>query len=144
QCKVMDRMIGTHDGVDGPGTAGAPRWGIPKSAPSKRRVRRSWSSLSAEDKKKVVDAFVALKQAKVGSDSPGAARANYTSICDGVGQPAYERNLYDYYVEAHMNAFLSMDTPIEHHHSMSHMGPQFLPWHRYVLLRIEADMAELL
>ncbi|MCB9748889.1 MAG: tyrosinase family protein [Myxococcales bacterium] len=52
------------------------------------------------------------------------------------------RNLYDYYVEAHANAFLSMGTPVESMHSMSHMGPQFLPWHRYVLLRIEADIAE--
>lgn len=144
QCKVMDLMIGTHDGVVGPGTAGAPRWGIPKSPPATRRVRRSWSSLSAADKKKVVDAFVALKKVTVDSGSPGAARANYDSICGPVGQPAYARNLYDYYVEAHMNAFLSMGTPVESHHQMSHMGPQFLPWHRYVLLRIEADMAELL
>ncbi|MCA9661196.1 MAG: tyrosinase family protein [Myxococcales bacterium] len=142
QCKVMDSMIGKHDGVFGPGTADAPRWGIPESKPAKAKVRRSWSKLDDAEKKRVIDGFLALKQVTVGSGKPGAARADYDSICGPVGQPAYERNLYDYYVEAHMNAFLSMGTPIEGHMQMSHMGPQFLPWHRYLLLRIEADIAE--
>ncbi|MCX4248002.1 tyrosinase family protein [Paraliomyxa miuraensis] len=141
-CKVMDGMIGNHDGVPGPGTAGAARWGIPAKPPAKAKVRRSYSSLSDAEKKKVVDAFVALKKVTTGSGSPGSSRANYDSICGPVGQPQYERNLYDYYVEAHMNAFMSMGTPVEAHHSMSHMGPQFLPWHRYLLLRVEADLAE--
>ncbi|MCA9705026.1 MAG: tyrosinase family protein [Myxococcales bacterium] len=141
-CKVMDGMVGTHDGVFGPGTAGAPRWGIPAAKPAAPRIRRSWSTLDDAAKKQVIDGFVALKQVTAGSGKPGASRAEYDSICGPVGQPAYARNLYDYYVEAHMNAFLSMGTPMEAHTQMSHMGPQFLPWHRYLLLRIEADLAE--
>lgn len=144
QCKVMDAMIGTHDGVVAPGSAGAPRWGIPARKPKKARVRRSWSTLSADEKRRVVDGFVALKKVTVGSGDKGSSRANYESLCAAAEQPAYERNLYDYYVEAHVNAFVSMGTPAEEHHSMSHMGPQFLPWHRYLLLRVEADLAEVL
>lgn len=142
QCKAMNALTGQHDGVFTPGTGGAPRWGIPDAPPATRRVRRAWSKLSAAEKKKVVDAFVALKKITVDSGHPGSARANYDSVCEAVGQPGYARNLYDYYVEAHVNAFLSMHTKAESMLAMSHMGPNFLPWHRYLLLRLEADLGE--
>ena len=144
ECNVIERQIGTNDGFNVPGVAGAPTWGLPDESTEEPRVRRSWTSLTDDEKRTVLDGFMALKQVTVSSGDPGSERANYTSICDELDLEPYERNLYDYYVEAHMNAFLSMGTPYESMMSMSHMGPQFLPWHRYLLLRIEADMAEVL
>ena len=75
----------------------------------------------------------------VDSGASGSGRADYTSFCDH-----YSRNLYDFYVELHVSAFVSMDTDDMSHMAMAHMGPQFLPWHRYYLLRLEADMQEVL
>ncbi|MCB9745314.1 MAG: tyrosinase family protein [Alphaproteobacteria bacterium] len=144
RCNLIERQVGTHEGFYAPGDAGYADWGFPLETPPQPRVRRSWTSLSLEEQRRVLDAFVALKQVKVGSGDPGSERADYTSLCSELGLEPYERNLYDYYVEAHTNAFLSMGTDAEPHHAMSHMGPQFLPWHRYLLLRVEADMAEIL
>lgn len=141
-CNAIAGSMGQHDGFDAPGEAGAPRWGLLEATPETLRVRRSWSSLSDEEKEQVVQAFLLLKNTTVESGDPGSARADYDSLCEATGQAPYERNLYDYYVEAHANAFLSMMTPVQGMDNMSHMGPQFLPWHRYLLLRIEADMAE--
>jgi tyrosinase len=141
-CLQIDATVGLHDGLDVPGGAGAPRWGIPQAFPFTRRIRRSWSTLSDSEKTQVIDAFIALKSITVDSGNPGSTRANYNSFCDELGLQTYDRNLYDYYVEAHANAWVSMMTRFEGHTQMAHMGPQFLPWHRYVLLRIEADMGE--
>jgi len=141
-CEQINAGMGLHDGYDVPGIAGAPRWGIPETTPTTRRVRRSWSTLSDVEKTQVIDAFIALKNITVDSGDLGSARADYDSFCDELGLQSYERNLYDYYVEAHMNAFVSMKTPFQEHIRMAHMGPQFLAWHRYLVLRIEADMAE--
>ena len=143
-CEQINASMGLHDGYDVPGIAGAPRWGIPETTPPTRRVRRSWSTLSDVEKTQVIDAFIALKNITVDSGDPGSARADYDSFCDELGLQSYERNLYDYYVEAHMNAFVSMKTPFQEHIRMAHMGPQFLAWHRYLLLRLEADMAEVI
>ncbi|MCA9715824.1 MAG: tyrosinase family protein [Myxococcales bacterium] len=127
-----------------PGVAGAPRWGLPPAPPPAPRVRRSWSSLSAADKQQVVDAFLALKSVTVDSGDPGSSRAAYNSFCEDaqLGLTPYAKNLYDFYVEAHINAFVSMRTEQMPMSRMAHMAPQFLPWHRYLLLRLEADMAE--
>lgn len=141
-CKLTLMGAGSHDGFAVPGVAGAPRWGMPGTPPSTTRVRRSWSKLDAAEKKTVVDAFLALKSITVDSGDPGSARAGYTSFCDEPGLQAYEKNLYDFYVEAHTNAWISMMTPEESHTQMTHGAPQFLAWHRYLLLRLEADMAE--
>ncbi|WP_428267394.1 tyrosinase family protein [Haliangium sp.] len=141
-CMQIEAGVGTHDGLDVPGVSGAPRWGIPDTPPATRRVRRSWSTLTDQDKQAVIDAFVALKNITVDSGDPGSARADYTSFCDELGLTPYPRNLYDFYVEAHANAFISMMTQYQGVTRMAHMGPQFLPWHRYLLLRLEADMAE--
>lgn len=123
-----------------PGTSGAERWGMPEGAASSVRVRRSWSTLNDAEKKQVVDAFLKLKQTTVGSGAPGAERTDYGTFCEG----SYARNLYDYYVELHLGAFTSMETDDMSHTQMAHMGPQFLPWHRYYLLRLEADMQQVL
>jgi hypothetical protein len=101
------------------------------------RVRRSWSTLSDAEKSQVIDAFIALKNTPT----------DYTRFCDPgvVDAPdlvSYGKNKYDYYVEAHYAAFVSMDTDDMDHMQMAHMGPQFLPWHRYLLLRLEADLQE--
>jgi tyrosinase len=141
-CKVTQMGMGSSGGYALPGVAGAPRWGMPVTPPTTLRVRRSWSSLGDSEKKKVVDAFIALKRITVKSDDPGSARANYTSFCDELGLQSYERNLYDFYVEAHMNAYISMMTAQQGMSQMTHMAPQFLAWHRYLLLRLEADMGE--
>ncbi|GAB4535360.1 MAG: tyrosinase family protein [Haliangiales bacterium] len=141
-CQAAHSGAGMHDGFAIPGVAGAPRWGIPASPPASPRVRRSWSTLDADDKQAVIDAFLALKNITLDSGDPGSARADYQSFCDQLGLQRYTRNLYDYYVEAHANAFVSMRTPEQPMTSMAHMGPQFLPWHRYLILRLEADMGE--
>lgn len=141
-CMQIESGIGLHGGFDLPGVAGAPRWGIPDMPPATRRVRRSWSTLTDQEKKTVVDAFIALKNITVDSGDPGSTRADYTSFCDELGLQSYARNLYDFYVESHANTFISMMTPHQRMPQMAHMGPQFLPWHRYLLLRLEADMAE--
>lgn len=142
-CEKIAETVGLHDGFDAPGVAGAPRWGIPETIPDSRRVRRSWSTLSGDEKRKVLDAFLALKNVTVDSGDPGSSRANYNSLCEATGQTGYKRNLYDFYVEAHMNAFISMGTPHETMMQMSHQAPQFMVWHRYLLLRMEADLAEI-
>jgi tyrosinase len=141
-CKLIQSGDGKNSGYAVPGVAGAPRWGIPKTPPATRRVRRSWSTLSNDEKKKVVDAFIALKSITVDSGDPGSARAGYTSFCDELGLQSYAKNLYDFYVEAHVNAYISMMTPYQSHSQMAHMAPQFLAWHRYLLVRLEADIGE--
>ena len=141
-CQQASAGVGLHGGFAVPGVAGAPRWGIPPMPPVATRMRRSWSSLSPAEKQEVVDAFIALKFITVDSGDPGSARADYNSFCDELGLGGYSLNLYDYYVESHANAFVSMMTPEQPHTSMAHMGPQFLPWHRYLLLRLEVDMGE--
>jgi hypothetical protein len=141
-CGLIYSAVALHDGLDVPGGAGAPRWGLQEAAPATRRVRRSWSTLSGAEKMQVVDAFIALKNVTVDSGDPGSARADYDSFCEELGLPSYERNLYDYYVEAHTNAWVSMGTRFEDHTQMAHMGPQFLAWHRYLILRMEVDMGE--
>lgn len=143
-CKLTSMGMGASGGYAIPGVAGAPKWGMPSAPPPMRRIRRSWTSLNDADKKKVVDAFIALKNITVSSGDPGSARANYTSFCDELGLTSYERNLYDFYVEAHMNAYVSMMTSTQSMAQMAHMAPQFLAWHRYLMLRIEADMGEAL
>lgn len=136
--QVINKSIrGEAHGV--PGVSGAGRWGMPAGeAGGPRRVRRSWSSLDKVEKKRVVDAFLKLKQTTAGSGAPGAERADYASFC----QNGYARNLYDYYVELHQSAFVSMESTDMGHAQMPHMGPQFFPWHRYLLLRLEADMRQ--
>ena len=138
--QVLGLSIRGGQGSGNPGVSGAERWGIPTGAPSSTRVRRSWSTLSNAEKKQVVDAFIKLKQTTIGSGTPGAERADYKSFCPN----GYSRNLYDYYVELHVGAFVSMKTNDMDHMQMAHMGPQFLPWHRYLLLRLEADMQQVL
>ncbi len=123
-----------------PGVAGAERWGIPDAAPAKMRVRRSYATLSDAEKKRLADAFVQLKQATVTSEASWAQRADYETFCED----GYTRNLYDYYVELHFSAFVSMGKDDMPETREAHMGPQFLPWHRYYLLRLEADMREIL
>jgi tyrosinase len=141
-CKQVESTVGMNKGYAVPGVAGAPRWGIPDMPPATKRVRRSWSTLPDAEKKKVVDAFIALKSITAMSGDPGSPRANYTSFCDELGLGGYERNLYDFYVEAHVNAYIAMMTPYQGHMQMPHKSPQFLAWHRYLLLRLEADMGE--
>jgi tyrosinase len=141
-CMLIESGIGLHDGFAIPGEAGAPRWGVPDAPPVTLRVRRSWSTLDDAEKQTVVDAFLTLKSITVDSGDPGSPRADYSSFCEALGQPTYERNLYDFYVEAHANAFVSMMTPHQVHEQMAHKAPQFLVWHRYLLLRLEADMGE--
>jgi tyrosinase len=141
-CEQLNATVGLNDGYDVPGDAGAPRWGMPETAPATRRVRRSWTSLDGAEKRRVADAFLALKNVTVDSGDPGSARADYNSFCGELGLDGYPRNLYDYYVEAHANAFVSMMTPYQGHDSMAHMAPQFVVWHRYLLLRMETDVRE--
>lgn len=143
-CKLVQSQIGKHDGYALPGVSGAPRWGIPDTPPATTRVRRSWSTLTGAEKKTVIDAFIALKKITADSGDPGSPRAAYASFCDELGLQSYATNLYDFYVEAHVNAYVSMMTPAQPHTRMAHNAPQFLAWHRYLLLRLEADMGEAL
>ncbi len=141
-CKMLESTAGKNPGYVIPGVAGAPRWGFPTAPPATRRVRKSWSTLAEAEKKRVVDAFIALKRVTTKSGDPGSARAGYKSFCDELGLGGYERNLYDFYVEAHVNAYIAMMTPQQGMMQMPHKGPHFLAWHRYLLLRLEADMGE--
>ncbi len=139
--QVTHMSITGGEGTGVPGDAGAVRWGLPDNAKTHLRIRRSWSTLSDAEKQRVADGFLKLKQTTVESARPGAERAGYRSFC---AEAPYARNLYDYYVELHTAAFTMMSTADMSHQQMPHMGPQFLPWHRYVLLRIEADMGTVL
>lgn len=136
--EVLHMSVEEGEGYGVPGVSDSERWGMPDTSSATPRVRRSWSTLSNEEKKQVADAFVALKRTTADSQSPGARRADYTTFCED----GYARNLYDYYVELHYSAFVSMGKDDMSMTNMAHMGPQFLPWHRYLLLRIEADMQE--
>ncbi len=138
--EIINMSIEGGEGHGVPGVAGAERWGMPEGAASTMRVRRSWTTLSDADKKQVVDAFNKLKQTTIGSGAPGAERTDYDTFCED----SYARNLYDFYVELHLGAFTSMQTDDMSDTQMSHMGPQFLAWHRYYLLRLEADMQQVL
>ena len=138
--EVLSMSVREGEGYGVTGVSGAGRWGIPETAAVETRVRRSWSTLSDDDQKQVIDGFVKLKQTTVDSDAAGAERADYKTFCED----SYTRNLYDFYVELHYSAFVSMGKDDMPENQMAHMGPQFLPWHRYYLLRIEADMQEVL
>ena len=137
---VVQMSIRGGEGYGVPGVSGDERWGIVEGASDEPRVRRSWSTLSDAEKKQVVDGFVKLKQTTVGSGQPAAERADYETFCEGT----YTRNLHDFYVELHSSAFVSMGKDDMPDNQMAHMGPKFLPWHRYILLRIEADLQEVL
>ena len=136
-CKLVESSIPGGEGHGFPGDAGYPRFGLQHDTSGPLRVRRSWSTLDASEKQEVTDAFLALKLTRVDSSEPGAERAAYTSYCGN-----YDRNLYDFYVELHASAFVSMHTTDMGHTQMPHMGPQFLAWHRYLLMRVEADLRQ--
>jgi tyrosinase len=103
------------------------------------RVRRSWTALSAAERKKVVDAFVALKKKT-------SLTWSYQSYCEspayGPLRP-YTKNSYDYFVELHLAAFTMVSSTgvTASTIDMPHKGPMFLPWHRQVLLRLEHELA---
>lgn len=104
------------------------------------RVRRSWKALTASERRELVQGFADLKRML----SPWP----YDSLCHGAWNPndPITFNAYDYFVTAHINAFYFMkgmdqtmpmfDTP--------HMGPQFLPWHREYLRRMEYALKQAL
>lgn len=140
-CRLIDMAAGGYEGDLIPGAGGAPRWGIPAAPPATLRTRRSWSTLSDAEKRTFIDALIAMKQVTVDSGDPGSARAGYASFCDG--EADHQKTLYDYYVEAHMSAFISLQSAHMSDAQLPHKGPHFLPWHRYLLLRFEADLAEI-
>jgi tyrosinase len=109
------------------------------SNPSSYRVRRSWATLSAADRKKVVDAFVALKKKT-------NLTYSYQSYCENPKygpMPPYTKNAYDYFVELHIAAFTMVSSTGEtaNNVDMPHKGPMFMPWHRELLLRLEHELA---
>ena len=134
ECNLVFGSIEENDGYDVPGDGGQPRLGMPESDPQPVRVRRSYSSLNSAEKRRLADAFLKLKQTPY----------SYSSICGEIGQATYTTNLYDYFVEAHASAFISMRTPYMEHTQMPHMGPQFPVWHRYYILRLETEMQKVL
>jgi tyrosinase len=103
------------------------------------RVRRSWATLSASERKHVVDAFVALKKKT-------NLTWDYQSYCESPSYgplPPYTKNAYDYFVELHIAAFtmLSSTGVAATNTNMPHKGPMFMPWHRQLLLRLEHELA---
>lgn len=134
ECEAIFGSIEENDGYDVPGASNQPRFGMPDGLVDKVRVRKSYASLTPAEKKLLTEAFLKLKQTPY----------EYTSLCESLGQPQYSKNMYDYFVEAHASAFVSMNTPYMTHYQMPHMGPHFTAWHRYYLLRIEAQIRTVL
>ncbi|HEX7997868.1 MAG TPA: tyrosinase family protein [Pyrinomonadaceae bacterium] len=79
-------------------------------------VRRNAKSLNAKERKALVNAFLALKK-------------------DG---------RYDSYVHAHHMVMVPTIFPYEprdaNYRNGAHRGPNFLPWHRAFLMRLESDL----
>ncbi len=80
------------------------------------QVRKNATSLSAAEKKALVDALIALKK----------------------------NGRYDKYVHWHHAVMTASVLPIEprdaSYRNGAHRGPSFLPWHREFLMQVEADL----
>lgn len=85
-CDKIASLAVPLGGFDAPGVAGNSRWGLPLGCPSQRRVRRSWSSLSALERRQVIDALLLIKTTTPDGDHAGSRCANSSSLCERTGE----------------------------------------------------------
>ena len=70
----------------------------------------------------------------------GVARLKDPSIFPWPNQDGL--SLYDFFVFWHHRAMMLMTPPTQDDRNSAHSGPAFLPWHRYMLLRLEGFLRQ--
>ncbi len=83
-------------------------------------LRKNQANLTAAEKKAFVNAVLALKKKPSKLDNKTASR-------------------YDDYVQMHYDSMMAMD-PANQTLGWAHLGPAFLPWHRYYIRQFELDL----
>jgi tyrosinase len=83
-------------------------------------LRKNQANMTTAEKKAFVNAVLALKKKPSRLDPETPSR-------------------YDDYVQLHMDAMMAMD-PANQTLGWAHLGPAFLPWHRYYIRQFELDL----
>ncbi len=52
----------------------------------------------------------------------------------------YNLSTYDFFVAWHHSSMMLMTPPTQMDRNAAHSGPAFLPWHRYMLIRLEQEL----
>jgi hypothetical protein len=136
-CTSREQGSASSAGSTGDGGVTTSDGGVTLDGGDSLRVRRSWTTLSAAERKAFIDALLKLK----------ATPAQYDSICDGSSSRLrkYTLDAYDYYVEKHIRAFTCESAgtrvPGSATQPTPHAGPTFLSFHREYLLELESELA---
>src|SRR5262245_48673763 len=93
-------------------------------------VRRNQSALSRPEKERIVNAILNMKATPL---PPGT---------DTRSRPDDPRNIYDKYVQWHIDGMSYRQQPGSPAVNLIHGNPLFLPWHRYMIRLFELDLQQ--
>jgi tyrosinase len=73
-----------------------------------------------------------------------AESSGRTTTSLGIPGPAKQLSTYDLFVVWHHRAMNAFTPPTQSDRNAAHRGPVFLPWHRYMLIQLEANLQRVL